>query len=407
MPQPQTPNDADAVINKLTDGFFSRHGLSSTEARNLCWDFVRTEFRDESIVIEEVPVQGFCSYTLLVQTREHTILQFRPKTHRLDLDTSNAARKIYGKLVPHTELLGELVIQKEIHPLKPITNLRPTKTTTSNHKSTDVDKTAPSLLVYSLSRIHGISLAELNSKLCSDAHNQYQHQQRASLVKSFAQIIAQGLSSPFSSARAPRGRISSSIRHRLEIMRRDLPSRFGPVVETLLDALPQIEALPWVLTHGDLVPSNIMIDLSSSPAKESLPTISGLIDWAEAEYLPFGVGIYGLEEFLASSSATPSTSTNGMKYPPPGSIFQYFPHAESLRSLFWAELEKRIRIHFPSPHEWPRLLNTIRLARTLGILLWHGIAFDDGRLDRVVCEGRDDEEIQRLDMHLFCLEEMN
>lgn len=31
----------------------------------------------------------------------------------------------------------------------------------------------------------------------------------------------------------------------------------------------------------------------------------------------------------------------------------------------------------------------------------HGIAFDDGALNRVVCPGRDDEELQQLDLFLL------
>lgn len=499
MPQPKISNNADAVGRKLTDGFFSRHGFSPTEARHLCWDFVKTTFEHEPTIIREAPTQGFCSYTLCLEASPQTILQFRPLVHKLDLDTINTAREIYGELVPRTELIGGLVIRKGKHFTKPLADSLSTNKITSDRKSVNENTTAPSLLVYSLSRIQGISLAELNSNLCSHTLGRHQHHHRASLIKSFAQIIARGLSSSYAGSCAPRGRIGSSIRHRLEIMRRDLPPRFRPTVNTLLDALPQIETLPWVLTHGDLVPSNIMVDFCPEPEptpvsdfkshcscsppsslmKGGPPVISGLIDWAEAEYFPFGVGAYGLEEFLGiqvpidgdgidlflpplptPTSSSPSASASnepGRKYPPPRSNFQYFPDAESLRSLFWTELEKRIRVHFPatplgsplpsqkedespklnlnpdpnpspnqdhgsvpssvpsalisnekkSLYKWPEFLETVKLARTLGILLWHGIAFDDGRLDRVVCEGRDDEEIQRLDMHLFCSEERN
>ena len=51
-------------------------------------------------------------------------------------------------------------------------------------------------------------------------------------------------------------------------------------------------------------------------------------------------------------------------------------------------------------HSWLTiggLCGRVELVRVLDILLWHGLAYDDGKLNRVVCEGRDDEEIQRLD----------
>lgn len=459
----QQPASNDITVSARADisGFFARHGLPPIESRDVCWDFVKTEYPEDTTKegsIWEAPVQGFCSYTLCLDSRPHTILQFRPLIHKLELDIITAAREVYGELVPLIDLIGALTVKQG----KQHESSQSSKSPTPNQDSGDGKKTlSPSLLVYSVSRIKGISLAELNRSPCSQAQELYH---RAPLIESFASVIAQGLSSShYSHLTAPRGKIGSSICHRLQMMQRELPPRFRPAVDAVLDALPRIEALPWVLTHGDIVPSNIIVNFcshssSTSQLKERRPIISGLIDWEEAEYLPFGVGIYGLEEFLGiqvspsvtnisvdenggnepalSSTTLPSPSSafssgvSGGKYPPPGSKFQYFPDAESLRSLFWTELEKRARNYFQSPSlppptrdtttpnpeplpppvliangdpspTWPQFMETVKLARTLGILLWHGIAFDDGRLDRVVSEGKDDEEIQRLDMHLF------
>ncbi|KAM7216502.1 hypothetical protein V8F06_008125 [Rhypophila decipiens] len=428
----QTPN---GTGNKDTSNFFSRLGLPTIEGRKLCWDLIKTHYSNEDIKIndhdiQEAPNQGFCSYTLFLDPRPDTIVQFRSLTHKLDLDIINAAREIYGELVAVTELIGCL-------------DSSPTSTNSpQNHDLGHDGKMTPdpSLLVYSLSRIQGLSLVKFYTT------PQCQYHDRESLVKSFAGIISQGLLSPPHHPRhshaVPKGRVGSTIRHRLEMMQWELPIRFRPTVDTILEALPQIEALPWVLTHGDLVPSNVIIDFCSSKqqhkylsccnncssSRQQPPFIRGLIDWAEAEYLPFGVGIYGLEEFLGiqlpiipvvNETDDPTTTTppptvtaskldtNGKKYPPPASKFTYFSEAETLRSLFWTELETRTRgsaeinsktfLHTTTDNN---LFETVRLARTLGILLWHGIAFDDGRLDRVVCEGIDDEEIQRLDIHL-------
>ncbi len=185
-----------------------------------------------------------------------------------------------------------------------------------------------------------------------------------------------------------KGRIGSSLGWRLELMGRDLPARFQPYVARIRGQLPQIEALPWVLTHGDVVPSNIMVQ----PAPDGL-CLTGLLDWAEAEYLPLGVGLYGAEELLGQT-AVPWNGEGA--YPPRGSRFVYFDDASGLREALWRELEEAM----PELRTDAALLATVQAARDLGILLWHGIAFDDGRLDRVVQEGRDDEEIQRLDLFL-------
>lgn len=108
--------------------------------------------------------------------------------------------------------------------------------------------------------------------------------------------------------------------------------------------------------------------------------LQGLVDWAEAERLPFGICFYGLEEILGEMS-------------PRG--FRYCSDASELREVFWTELVKCI----------PELRNdatlrAVKLSRDLGVLLWYGIAFDNGNIDRVVQEGRDVEEIQKLDAFL-------
>ncbi|KAI4596983.1 hypothetical protein KJ359_004893 [Pestalotiopsis sp. 9143b] len=136
-----------------------------------------------------------------------------------------------------------------------------------------------------------------------------------------------------------------------------------------------LEQLPWALTHGDLIPSNILVDSETG-------SIVGLLDWAEAEWLPFGVGLYGLEELLGEE-------VDGE--------FTYFPEARKLRHLFWSQLLS----HVPELRANPQLLSTVKEAQILGVLLWHGIAFDDGRLDRVVEKGTDDAEISRLDATLL------
>lgn len=105
----------------------------------------------------------------------------------------------------------------------------------------------------------------------------------------------------------------------------------------------------------------------------------GLVDWAESEYLPFGVCLYGLEEILGE--LTPSG-------------FVYHKDSGFLRELFWNELKKNI------PELQEDIIENVLMARDLGILLWYGIAFDDGAVDRVVQEGRDVSEIQKLDEFL-------
>ncbi|KAK1765657.1 hypothetical protein QBC33DRAFT_579393 [Phialemonium atrogriseum] len=391
-----TGNNPDPI-----DAFFHRHGLTPS-ARAQCHAFARAHLggaRD----IREATTQGYCSYTLLCDgdddDDEDAIVQFRPAAHQLDIELAAAARRIYGALAPATRFLGVV----------------------------PGDRRCP-LYAYSMARIPGVSLAEFRAAAAAadpptgrsssspSPHRRQRQRQRhrwqENLVRGFARFLCAGWRSsldshPPASAAAARGRVGGSLRRRLEMMRDGLPARFRPAVEDVLSGLDAVEALPWVLTHGDVVPGNIMVegpadeegeerDTAAASRRRRPGSLCGLLDWAEAEFLPFGVGLAGAEELLGEAllAAGAGVGADG-PYPPPSSRFAYYPCAAELRSVLWEELRAGIP-------ELPLLAgDAVARARVLGILLWHGIAFADGRLDRVVQEGRDDEEIQRLDVFLF------
>ncbi|KAK0711136.1 hypothetical protein B0H67DRAFT_646538 [Lasiosphaeris hirsuta] len=338
-----------------------------------CWEFSRNQYPDAAI--REAPSQGYCSFTLYLD--RDSIIQFRPPAHRIDLTVVNLAQRVYEGLAPPTRFLGTL--------------------------GAGDGHDAPSLHVYFMSRIPGVSLADIwyNSPIPSGL---YYSDDQEPLIKDFALLFARGWNSSLSHTDSAlisrKGKIGISLRWRLERMLSELPRRFHPTVAHVLHALPRIEALPWVLTHGDLVPSNIMVERASDESNANGPTplrLAGLLDWAEAEYLPAGVGFYGLEELLGRTTTTGIRNGAGRPYPPPDSSFAYSPAADNLRVIFWQELETAVPVLATDA----LLRETVRDARLLGILLWHGIAFDDGKLNRVVQEGRDDHEIQRLDVILL------
>ncbi|KAL2015588.1 hypothetical protein VTK56DRAFT_5200 [Thermocarpiscus australiensis] len=329
--------------------------------RSQCWRLARSMF--PSSVLREALSQGYCSYTL--RLNHDTIIQFRLPRHQLDLEILSAARDTFGELAPNAKLLGVL---------------DPAKGTARDDNE--------QLLVYSLSCVPGVPLSRIDRQ---DARISSE-----SLVRSFAHLLAASYASalPASSPRLPALKrcIGLTLRWRLDQMRTYLPARFQPIVRQVLTSLQEIEALPWALTHGDLVPANIMVELSP----EGEIVLKGLIDWAEAEYLPFGLGLYGLEELLGTSLGG-NQSEDDSRYPPGGSRFAYLPCAAQLRAIFWEELGAAV----PELVREPALRATVENARLLGLLLWHGIAFDDGALNRVVCAGQDDEELQRLDLFLL------
>jgi hypothetical protein len=313
------------------DGFFFRCGLDPQDRLD-CYSFLDQLYPASEIL--SASCQGYCSMTVFVGN--DTVVQFRPYSYRLDLRITDAARRVYGSFAPETRYIATIL--------------------------------SSGLLVYAMGRIDGISYKDFRTggMLMADPMAQ-----RARLCREFAIFMSKSWHN--SNVDIPLGRVGKSIISRLKSLSTDLPTRFQPRARHLLQHIHQIEALPWVLTHGDIVAANIMVEPSNGG-------LTGLVDWAEAERLPFGICFYGLEEILGEMTAQG---------------FQHYQDAGELRDIFWEELILQI----PDLRE-SALFDTVKLAGDLGVLLWHGIAFDNGSLDRVVQEGRDVEEIHRLDAFL-------
>lgn len=376
-----------ATTNKVTTpgqgngvgAFFTRCGFCPQETRHQCWALIQKLFPGEQI--EEATPQGYCSYTLCVG--KDNIIQFRPPAHKLHMGIAEAACETYGALAPRTQ---HLTIFKPPRSLLTASLPQPLDEGVVMME----DEQDYYFDVLSLERIRGTSLAELRTRTSSLNSLTSQQQYRCSTIRHFARFIARGwihANTKISGSASPciPDRIGSSLRWRLEQMCASLPPRFKPFLSRTWNQFDRItSSLPWVLTHGDIVPANIMVEprasRSGSPDEDLVMT--GLLDWAEAEYLPFGVGLYGLEELLGE------TDSNGR--------FAYYDEEKGLRDLFWTCLEEELTAGGLTLARLPR--DTVDDAHTLGVLLWHGIAFDNGKLDRVVQEGRDDEEILRLDL---------
>ncbi|KAF5873832.1 uncharacterized protein Bfra_005299 [Botrytis fragariae] len=318
----------------LVNNFYIRNGLDQGDQLT-CYEFVKNAFPGKSI--DEPACQGYCSLTFLVG--DDIVIQFRPGKYRLNLMTTHAAREIYGILCPRITYV------------------------TSLPKS--------GLLVYSMNRLHGVSFKDFRASNTSLATNT---ETRAILCKDFAAFLAVGWHRK-DCVSLPRGIVGSSLLSRLELLCKDLPIRFQLLAKRIRKDMRFIESMPWVLTHGDIIPSNIMIN----PLTRHL---TGLVDWVEAEPLPFGTCFYGLEEILGEIT-------------PIG--FHYHADATFLRKVFWAEI-----VNLIPDLKQDELMRTVRLARDLGVLLWHGIAWDDGAINRVVMEERDEDadEIRILDAFL-------
>ena len=367
MPLPPKTGDdnpnyvgSDNTLDLEVDEFFRRNGFYPS-MRLICDTLAKARFPHAPV--KPAKNQGYCSYTVAIA--DSYILQFRPDKFKLDMRVCHQAKVLHPSLAPATAYLGSFV--------------------GSDIGELCASEKAPARLhLFIQKKTPGISLSEFRSSQgSSEAALTKDRAQRRRLVDDLADVVATSYRHRQYPCKANnqvfyKSRVGRSLRHQLELTRA-IPSpcvrRHVDAMLGLLDAI-ELDA-PWCLTHGDLIPSNIMVDPDTG-------RLTGLVDWAEGEWLPFGVGLYGLEEVMGEEQ-------NG--------VFRFYPEHEELRMLFWRRFLEKTDASLPTllSNVWWRRLE---LCRQLGILLWRGIAFDGGRLDRAVDMEKDRLEFQKLELFL-------
>lgn len=150
----------------------------------------------------------------------------------------------------------------------------------------------------------------------------------------------------------------------LHLLARNLPDRFSRDILELTECLDSIfQTLPMVLTHGDLCEMNFLVDERSGH-------LTGVIDWAEAEILPFGFNLWGVENLLGYMD---------------GNGWNYFEGYEELRGEFWtvfygavgAEEEEGEGDGVLASEVLCQKQETIDVARRMGILFRYGFFWDE------------------------------
>jgi hypothetical protein len=325
--------------------------------------------------VDEVKEQGYCSFTLRVSPTSKServrIIQIRPVQHSLDFSIVRVAKDIYGSLVPEIRQCGISLP----YPLQ----------------------------AFEMDCIPGIPFSRCQPKTRFLEPETWNRQVR--LVRSFAEFVARGwpascdgkmdrrkmradspiFSSVFDFSDAIlvqcTGKLGSRIFPKLSSLSRELPSStLRQRAADTLSRLRQIVDWPLIVNHGDLIPSNILIDEESWEVK-------GVVDWAEAEVLPFGMCVYGLEHLLGYLDVSKPT----------GPKWVWYDGAEELRVEFWGGLWEKIKPKSGNKEEWRK---DAECARDAGILLWYGYAWDEGRINRVVNSVDDREELEMLSAFL-------
>lgn len=346
--------------------FFQQCGWSLRDWQN-CVRFVVKRY--PGYRIDEDISQGGCSYTIKLTPRPASqgggssplnddksfILQCRPAAFALSSSTIQAADEWYPTFVPSVE---------EIQRFRPSYN-------------------GGEIIFYRMSLIPGRRLSDLlprRPSLPSDVMGKYH-----TLLNDLAAFIARAWGKSVlhdGDTLHCDGRVGSSLLPRLRRLEGELPSpdlRFTASRARQAVEAGILDRLPVVFTHGDFLSSNILVEPKTW-------RVNGVIDWAESEMLPFGLCLYGIEHLLGYLHSGPE---EGRKR------FTYVRQAEELRRYFVRQLEERV----------PELRRTaikeaLKLARVVGILLWHGFAWDEGRIDRVVEMIRDAEEAAYLEAFL-------
>ncbi|WYZ40458.1 hypothetical protein EsH8_IV_000799 [Colletotrichum jinshuiense] len=399
-------NDDDDDVGPETRAFLARCGLRAS-AVGAAHAFAGAEF--PGFEAAPAPFQGYCSYTLILRRRREPgdggsgsgsgsgstsssgksstgssgsggdrsgrLVQFRPRRHGIDVGICAEAREVLGaRIAPGVEALGALTGLETVG------------------GGGDEGEGEGELRAYALERVGGVSLTEFRG-LTSAAGPEQRRACRRRVVADLAVVFADSWRGRRAARDVARGRVGGSLGWRVRLMRDGLPGELGGAARAVAAEMRAIEGLPWVVTHGDLVPDNIMVHPPPSgeggdrARRDRAGGVVGLIDWAEAEWLPFGVGMYGLEEVLGEDVPVPGGGDAA------ATGFEYYPEARELRNLFWDEVGRVVGDD--------EVIRRARRAQVLGVLLWRGIAFDDGLLGRVVDGERDPWDFQRLNAWLL------
>lgn len=157
----------------------------------------------------------------------------------------------------------------------------------------------------------------------------------------------------------------------LHLLARTLPERFSRDILGLTECLDSIfKNLPMVLTHGDLCEMNFLVD-------ENTGHLTGVIDWAEAEILPFGFNLWGVENLLGYMD---------------GNGWNYFEGYEELRAVFWTVFYGAVGAEeeegegdgvLASEVLRKQKQEIINVARRMGILFRYGFFWDEDLREKV------------------------
>ncbi|KAK7613509.1 hypothetical protein JOL62DRAFT_554305 [Phyllosticta paracitricarpa] len=373
------------------------------------------------------------------------IIQFRPVPFALNIDTARLARTIYGAFAPQVRSLGLFGPQ------------------TRHHNVHHAHSSRRPLTVTAQSLIPGIPYSAMqpyHSRLSPAQRTRQEALVRdfaAFLARGWRRDDGEHPPGPLAAA-TPHKLHLLSRRLPSRVLRRAAEETLKrlPLLERLPLALNHGDVVPGnVMVVGASSGGQLGGQRRGEEGGEEeleCCRMAGLVDWAEAQVGPWGVPLYGLEfllgfvwKRLSSSSVSAAGGREGKGEAVSGVgerdggggaawgadahtlnsgngepttttwRWTYYDCAAHLRRLFWTELKGRIGElaadgdgegkgeggrEEEGEGEGEKLMQAVRVARDVGVLLWFGFAWDEGRIDRVVNSLDDSREVCLLETFL-------
>ncbi|KAK8121776.1 hypothetical protein PG984_010446 [Apiospora sp. TS-2023a] len=280
--------------------------------------------------LNPVPIQGHFSYTVVAGPSQAHIVQFRAAQSKLDMAIVDLAVTIHPDFVPRCTYHGQ------------------------------IGGDASPLHIYVMEKREG--LCSFQSRDSSVKVESAFAARQFETVRDFARQVmffAEGWKNPQPVAPVAVGKVQQDIDNSLQRLSENLPDHFLATVKQVRAELPKVFALlPFVLNHGDLYDSNILVDKDDG-------RITGIIDWTEAEISPFGLSLWGLESILGYSHKR---------------TFYFYENAEQLRCEFRRIFEAEVGAAALSDE----VKHAIRVARMAGMLLTWCFEYDQDMAKRKV-----------------------
>ncbi|KAI1960766.1 hypothetical protein LOZ58_003839 [Ophidiomyces ophidiicola] len=243
----------------------------------------------------------------------------------LDVGIIQLAQEIHGDVVPPTQYYGEI----ESGPTAPVQ-------------------------IYIIKKLSGITYIDV---VLQYHRNPSCSMPKLRVIQDLSRLAPPPIRTTSKATRKSRTDLEKAIHSQFR-----LAPRYCTLISSLQADLHQLYSpiYPQVLTHGDLNAMNTFV----MPVTGQ---ISGLVDWAEASILSFGMGLYGLEIMLGNMDS------QGWKYN---------ENRRELEEEFWRLFWDAVDGEKVGPKR--QLWSTIKVARELGILLWYGFAWDEGIHERPI-----------------------